>query len=86
MKLKSLISLGLIGWAYGQQDNMKISMMDRQSLHDYSLAKCSDGSPAAYYIDKVSNKEFYNNRGFFKKPQYQTCFTICRKQVIQKKE
>ena len=59
MKLKSLISLGLIGWAYGQQDNMKISMMDRQSLHDYSLAKCSDGSPAAYYIDKVSNKKYF---------------------------
>ena len=59
MKLKSLISLGLIGWAYGQQDNMKISMMDRQSLHEYSLAKCSDGSPAAYYIDKVSNEKCF---------------------------
>ena len=27
--------------------------MDRQSLHEYTLAKCSDGSPAAYYIDEV---------------------------------
>ena len=62
MRLKSLISLGLIGWAYGQQDNMKISMMDRQSLHEYSLAKCSDGSPAAYYIDKVST---YNDPNLY---------------------
>jgi len=58
MILKYIISLGLLGWAYGQQDNMKISMMDRQSLHEYSLAQCSDGSSAAYYIDKdTSNSE-----------------------------
>ena len=43
-----------LGWAYGQEDNMKLSMMDRQSLHEYDLAQCSDGSSAAYYIDKVS--------------------------------
>ncbi len=30
------------------------SLLQRQSLQDYSLAKCSDGTPAAYYADRVS--------------------------------
>ena len=54
MKIQLLLSLtSLLGYSYAQQENKKLSILDRQSLHEYSLAKCSDGSSAAYYIDKV---------------------------------
>ena len=54
MKIQLLLSLtSLFGYSYAQQENKKLSILDRQSLHEYSLAKCSDGSSAAYYIDKV---------------------------------
>ena len=56
MFLKGMIvALSLAGLTAGQDDaNLRVSKMDRQSLHEYTLAKCSDGSPAAYYIDTVS--------------------------------
>jgi len=31
------------------------SVLQRYSLVEYSLAKCTDGTPAAYYADRVSN-------------------------------
>ena len=48
-----LVALSLAGFTVGQDEDSRVSKMDRQSLHEYTLAKCSDGSPAAYYIDKV---------------------------------
>ena len=55
-----LLTLTWIAWVLGctavgvtGQEDLKVTMMDRQSLHEYSLAKCGDGSPAAYYIEKV---------------------------------
>ena len=48
-----LVALSLAGFTAGQDEDPRVSKMDRQSLHEYTLAKCSDGSPAAYYIDKV---------------------------------
>ena len=55
-----LVALSLAGLTAGQDDaNLRVSKMDRQSLHEYTLAKCSDGSPAAYYIDTVRFKFFY---------------------------
>jgi len=40
-------------------------MMDRQSLHEYNLAKCSDGTPAAYYIDKDASNVAKNVMIYF---------------------
>ena len=55
-----LVALSLAGLTAGQDDaNLRVSKMDRQSLHEYTLAKCSDGSPAAYYIDTVRFMFFY---------------------------
>ena len=51
--LAKLLILGLLGPILAQED-LRNTEMDRQSLHEYSLAKCSDGSAAAYYIDKVN--------------------------------
>ena len=48
-----IVALSLAGFTVGQDEDPRVSKMDRQSLHEYTLAKCSDGSPAAYYIDKV---------------------------------
>ena len=53
MIAKTLLMCSLLGWTLGAED-LRNTMMDRQSLHQYSLAKCSDGSAAAYFIDKVS--------------------------------
>ena len=44
------LSIGLT-WA---AEDLRNTEMDRQSLHEYALAKCSDGSAAAYYIEKVT--------------------------------
>jgi len=44
-----LLSFGLV-----QGQDKDSSLLQRQSLQDYSLAKCSDGTPAAYYADRVS--------------------------------
>ena len=57
MIAKPLLMLGLLGLTLGAED-LRNTMMDRQSLHEYSLAKCSDGSAAAYYIDKVSTLSY----------------------------
>lgn len=38
------------------------SVLHRNSLQEYSLAKCTDGSPAAYYADRVSY--FFGNFSF----------------------
>ena len=32
----------------------EFSVLQRYSLIEYSLAKCTDGTPAAYYADRVS--------------------------------
>ena len=53
MIAKTLLMCSLLGWTLGAED-LRNTMVDRQSLHQYSLAKCSDGSAAAYFIDKVS--------------------------------
>jgi len=47
----SIVLTLILGLSSGQEDP-RVTMMDRQSLHEYSLAKCSDGSTAAYYTDK----------------------------------
>ena len=49
----SIVLTLILGLSSGQEDP-RVTMMDRQSLHEYSLAKCSDGSTAAYYTDKVN--------------------------------
>jgi len=78
-----LVALSLAGLTAGQDDaNARVSKMDRQSLHEYTLAKCSDGSPAAYYIDTdLSNVAknvmiyFDNSVDSFKNP-IQPCTTV----------
>jgi len=85
-----LIALSLAGLTAGQDDaNPTVSKMDRQSLHEYTLAKCSDGSPAAYYIDTdLSNVAknvmiyFDNSVDSFKNPiqpctSVDECLDIC---------
>ena len=63
--MRKILILGLlIGLASCQEDDSKATTMDRQSLHEYSLAKCSDGSPAAYYIEKVTiDRSWYYAEG-----------------------
>ena len=57
--ITKLLILGLtIGLTWAQED-LRNTEMDRQSLHEYSLAKCSDGSAAAYYIERVNITLFY---------------------------
>jgi len=85
-----LVALSLAGLTAGQDDaNLRVSKMDRQSLHEYTLAKCSDGSPAAYYIDTdLSNVAknvmiyFDNSVDSFKNPiqpctSVDECLDIC---------
>jgi len=85
-----LVALSLAGLTAGQDDaNPTVSKMDRQSLHEYTLAKCSDGSPAAYYIDTdLSNVAknvmiyFDNSVDSFKNPiqpctSVDECLDIC---------
>jgi len=85
-----IVALSLAGLTAGQDDaNPKVSKMDRQSLHEYTLAKCSDGSPAAYYIDNdISNVAknvmiyFDNSVDSFKNPiepctSVDECLDIC---------
>lgn len=91
MKIQLLLSLtSLLGYSYAQQENKKLSILDRQSLHEYSLAKCSDGSSAAYYIDKnTKNSEkrvmiyFDNSVDSFQNPiqpctSADDCIAICQ--------
>jgi len=91
MKIQLLLSLtSLLGYSYAQQENKKLSILDRQSLHEYSLAKCSDGSSAAYYIDKNTiNSEkrvmiyFDNSVDSFQNPiqpctSADECISICQ--------
>jgi len=77
-----LVALSLAGFTAGQDEDPRVSKMDRQSLHEYTLAKCSDGSPAAYYIDKelsdvAKNVMIYfdNSVDAFKNP-IQPCTTV----------
>lgn len=64
MIAKTLLMCSLLGWTLGAED-LRNTMMDRQSLHQYSLAKCSDGSAAAYFIDKDVPSQIKNVMIFF---------------------
>jgi hypothetical protein len=78
-----VVALSLAGLANGEDDgDLRVSKMDRQSLHEYTLAKCSDGSPAAYYIDEDASTVaknvmiyFDNSVDSFKNP-IQPCTTV----------
>jgi len=78
-----VVALSLAGLTNGEDDgDLRVSKMDRQSLHEYTLAKCSDGSPAAYYIDEDASTiaknvmiYFDNSVDSFKNP-IQPCTTV----------
>jgi len=78
-----VVALSLAGLTNGEDDgDLRVSKMDRQSLHEYTLAKCSDGSPAAYYIDEDASTVaknvmiyFDNSVDSFKNP-IQPCTTV----------
>merc|ERR1711935_704658 len=78
-----VVALSLAGLTNGEDDgDLRVSKMDRQSLHEYTLAKCSDGSPAAYYIDEDASAVaknvmiyFDNSVDSFKNP-IQPCTTV----------
>ncbi len=56
----AIVFLQVLSLNFPAISGQKHTMMDRKSLHEYSLAKCSDGSPAAYYIDKDNTNEGKN--------------------------
>jgi len=78
-----VVALSLAGLTNGEDDgDLRASKMNRQSLHEYTLAKCSDGSPAAYYIDEDASTVaknvmiyFDNSVDSFKNP-IQPCTTV----------
>lgn len=47
-----LLVTSLTSQTWGQDKDF--SVLQRFSLVEYSLAKCTDGTPAAYYADRVS--------------------------------
>jgi len=78
-----VVALSLAGLTNGEDDgDLRVSKMNRQSLHEYTLAKCSDSSPAAYYIDEDASTVaknvmiyFDNSVDSFKNP-IQPCTTV----------
>ena len=51
--------LSMLGTTFGQDKDF--SVLQRHSLVEYSLAKCTDGTPAAYYADRVNNSLWFFN-------------------------